>query len=592
MTRPAPRRFPRDFLWGAATAAYQIEGAVDEDGRGPSIWDMFSRTPGAVLHGHTGDRGTDHYHRLDEDVALLADLGLGAYRFSVAWPRVQPGGRGPANAAGLAFYDRLTDALLARGIAPVVTLYHWDLPQSLQDAGGWPARDTAWRFAEYAGLVADALGDRVALWTTLNEPWCSAYLGYSSGEHAPGVQDPAQALAAVHTLNLAHGLGARAVRASVGDAAQVSLTLNLQVNRAASAAPEDVAAKQRLDRVANEVFLGPVLDGAYPEAVFAETAHLTDWSFVRDGDLDLVHTRLDALGVNYYTTSLVGADTDAGDDAGPDAGSGGGAGSDAAGGAGAGAGAHVGAGLHAAGGADAGAGARPADGAAPGDREASAAPDMPSASPGSVAHPPADVATGVRWQHQDGPRTAMGWVVDPSGLTELLLDLHRRRPDLPLYITENGAAYADEVSSDGRVHDADRVAYLHDHVEAVGAAMDAGADVRGYFAWSLMDNFEWAYGYERRFGIVHVDYDTMTRTVKDSGHWYRRLATTGELPPTDAVSDAAGSAAAGSDAAGSDAAGSDRARAQTPASDTAPSETPGSDTEGGDPTDENAVAVP
>jgi beta-glucosidase len=485
-----PRRFPRDFVWGAATAAYQIEGAVDEDGRGPSIWDTFSRTPGAVLHGHTGDRGTDHYHRLDEDVALLADLGLGAYRFSVAWPRVQPTGSGPANPAGLAFYDRLTDALLARGIAPVVTLYHWDLPQPLQDAGGWPARDTAWRFAEYAGLVADALGDRVALWTTLNEPWCSAYLGYSSGEHAPGVQDPAQALGAVHTLNLAHGLGARAVRASGGDAAQVSLTLNLQVNRAASNAPADLAAKQRLDRVANEVFLGPVLDGAYPESVLAETAHLTDWSFVRDGDLDLVHTRLDALGVNYYTTSLVGAAADA-----------------------------------------------------------PAAPDVPSASPGPVVHPPADVATGVRWQHQDGPRTAMGWVVDPSGLTELLLDLHRRRPDLPLHITENGAAYADEVSPDGHVHDADRVAYLHDHVEAVGAAMDHGADVRGYFAWSLMDNFEWAYGYERRFGIVHVDYDTMTRTVKDSGHWYRRLATTGELPPAvapdgDRVEDATGAESA------------------------------------------------
>jgi beta-glucosidase len=544
MTRPGPRRFPRDFLWGAATAAYQIEGAVDEDGRGPSIWDTFSRTPGAVLHGHTGDRGTDHYHRLDEDVALLADLGLGAYRFSVAWPRVQPGGSGPANAAGLAFYDRLTDALLARGIAPVVTLYHWDLPQPLQDAGGWPARDTASRFAEYAGLVADALGDRVALWTTLNEPWCSAYLGYSSGEHAPGVQDPAQALAAVHTLNLAHGLGARAVRASVGDAAQVSLTLNLQVNRAASAAPEDVAAKQRLDRVANEVFLGPVLDGAYPEAVFAETAHLTDWSFVRDGDLDLVHTRLDALGVNYYTTSLVGAVTDAG------------------------AGASSG-------------------GVAPGGREAFAAPDVPSASPGPVVHPPADVATGVRWQHQDGPRTAMGWVVDPSGLTELLLDLHRRRPDLPLHITENGAAYADEVSPDGRVHDADRVAYLHDHVEAVGAAMDAGADVRGYFAWSLMDNFEWAYGYERRFGIVHVDYDTMTRTVKDSGRWYRRLATTGQLPSPDAV----GSDPVGSDSVRAGTRGSDTSGSDTSGSDTSGSDAPGSDALGVDPTVENEVAV-
>ncbi|WP_282947982.1 GH1 family beta-glucosidase [Cellulomonas endometrii] len=470
------RRFPPGFWWGAATAAYQVEGAVAEDGRGPSIWDTFSRTPGAVLHGDTGDRGTDHYHRVEADVALMADLGLGAYRFSVAWPRVQPTGSGPANQRGLDFYRRLADRLLERGITPVVTLYHWDLPQPLQDAGGWPARDTAWRFAEYAGLVAGALGDRVRLWTTLNEPWCSAYLGYSSGEHAPGVQDPAQALAAVHTLNLAHGLGARAVRAAAGDDAQVSLTLNLEVNRAASDRPADVAAKERLDRVANEVFLGPVLDGAYPEGVVAETAHLTDWAFVRDGDLELVRTRLDALGVNYYTTSLV----------------------------------------------------RAADPVRPGAAHPVAGP--------AADRPPADVATGVEWVPQPGEHTEMGWVVDPSGLTELLLQVHRRRPGLPLYVTENGAAYADVVAPDGRVHDADRVAYLRAHVEAVAAAMDAGADVRGYFAWSLMDNFEWAYGYDRRFGLVHVDYATMARTVKDSGHWYRRLATTGEVPdPAQAV---------------------------------------------------------
>ena len=469
------RRFPDGFVWGAATAAYQVEGSTDADGRGPSIWDTFSRTPGAVLGGHTGDLGTDHYRRFADDVALMADLGLGAYRFSVAWPRVQPTGRGPANQAGLDFYRRLADTLLAHGIDPVVTLYHWDLPQPLEDAGGWPDRDTAWRFADYAGLVAGALGDRVPLWTTLNEPWCTAYLGYASGEHAPGVQDPARALAAVHTLNLAHGLGARAVRAAAGDAAQVSVTLNLQVNRAASTAPDDVAAKARLDRVANEVFLGPLLDGTYPEEVVAETAHLTDWSFVRDGDLDLVRTRLDALGVNYYTTALV-----------------------------------------------AGAGGPGADGAA----------DVQAASPDGAERPPANLVTGVRWLHQPGPRTAMGWVVDPSGLTELLLDLHRRRPDLPLWITENGAAYPDVVAEDGQVHDADRVAYLHAHLDAVGAALDAGADVRGYFAWSLLDNFEWAYGYERRFGIVHVDYATLERTVKDSGHWYRRLATTGVLPET------------------------------------------------------------
>ncbi|RMI09057.1 GH1 family beta-glucosidase [Cellulomonas triticagri] len=468
------RRFPPGFLWGAATAAYQVEGAVHEDGRGGSIWDTFSRTPGAVLHGDTGDVGTDHYHRVVEDVALMADLGLSAYRFSVAWPRVQPTGRGPANPAGLDFYRRLVDLLRDRGIAPLVTLYHWDLPQPLQDAGGWAERDTAWRFADYAGLVADALGDRVHLWTTLNEPWCSAYLGYASGEHAPGVQDPAQALAAVHTLNLAHGLGTRAVRAAAGDDATVSLTLNLQVNRAASDRPEDVAARDRLDRVANEVFLGPLLDGAYPEGVVAETARYSDWSFVRDGDLDLIRTRLDALGVNYYTTSLVGAVAgDAGDGA-----------------------------------------------------------LAPSASPDAADRPPADLAD-VTWHDRPGPRTAMGWLVEPAGLTDLLLDLHRRYPDLPLYVLENGAAYPDEVGPDGQVHDPDRVAYLHDHVEAVGRALDSGADVRGYTAWTLMDNFEWAFGYERRFGLVHVDRTTMARTVKDSGRWYRRLATTGVLPPVE-----------------------------------------------------------
>ncbi|GIG35204.1 glycoside hydrolase family 1 protein [Cellulomonas pakistanensis] len=502
----AARRFPDGFVWGAATAAYQVEGATDADGRGPSIWDTFARTPGAVLGGHTGDLGTDHYRRFADDVALMADLGLRAYRFSVAWPRVQPTGRGPANQAGLDFYRRLADTLLAHGIDPVVTLYHWDLPQPLEDAGGWPARDTAWRFADYAGLVAGALGDRVPLWTTLNEPWCTAYLGYASGEHAPGVQDPARALAAVHTLNLAHGLGARAVRAAAGDAAQVSITLNLQVNRAASAAPADVAAKARLDRVANEVFLGPLLDGAYPEEVVAETAHLTDWSFVRDGDLDLVRTRLDALGVNYYTTALVAGVPDA-------------------------------------------AGPVPDPGGETGPA------DVQAASPAGDERPPANLVTGVRWLHQPGPRTAMGWVVDPSGLTELLLDLHRRRPDLPLWITENGAAYPDAVADDGRVHDADRIAYLHGHLDAVGAALDAGADVRGYLAWSLMDNFEWAYGYERRFGIVHVDYATLERTVKDSGHWYRRLATTGVLPAPDDAGPAADDAGPAPVGAGAVAAG-------------------------------------
>ncbi|RYV51933.1 GH1 family beta-glucosidase [Pengzhenrongella frigida] len=465
-TRPPGRRFPREFLWGAATAAYQIEGAVAEDGRGPSIWDTFSRTAGKVANGDTGDVAADHYHRVPQDVALMGDLGLQAYRFSVAWPRIQATGSGPANPAGLAFYSDLVDRLLTAGIKPIVTLYHWDLPQTLQDAGGWAARDTAHRFADYAAIVAAALGDRVHLWTTFNEPWCSAHLGYGSGEHAPGTPDPARALASVHHLNLAHGLGARAVRGVLGDVAPISVTYNLQVHQAASASPADLAAKRKLDVIANEVFLGPVLEGAYPEEVFASTARFTDWSFIHDGDLADIHVPLDVLGLNYYNTSRVAA-----------------------------------------------------------RREPVVvdprAPFVPTTAFG---------CEDVEWLEQPGPRTEMGWNIDSRGLTDLLLDLHRRFPDLPVMITENGAAFDDRVAPDGVVHDADRTAYLYDHLDAVGAAIDAGADVRGYMLWSLMDNFEWAWGYTRRFGIVRVDHDTQVRTVKDSGRWYRELIRSGRLP--------------------------------------------------------------
>ena len=464
--RPAGRRFPDGFLWGAATAAYQIEGAVTEDGRGPSIWDTFSHTPGKVAGGDTGDVAADHYHRVPQDVALMGDLGLQAYRFSVAWPRIQATGRGPANPRGLAFYDDLVDRLLQAGIKPVVTLYHWDLPQALQDTGGWAARDTVHRYVDYAAIVAEALGDRVHLWTTFNEPWCSAYLGHGSGEHAPGIPDPALALASVHHLNLAHGLGGRAVRAVLGDDAPVSVTYNLQVHQAVSDDPADLAAARALDVVANEVFLGPVLEGAYPEEVFARTARFTDWSFVQDGDLGDIRIPLDVLGLNYYNTSRVGA------------------------------------------------------------RRARVAvdPDTPFVPTTAIG------CEDVEWFEQPGPRTQMGWNVDPQGLTDLLLDLHRRFPDLPVMITENGAAFEDVAGPGGEVVDTARTAYLYDHLDAVGAAMDAGADVRGYLLWSLMDNFEWAWGYSRRFGIVRVDYDTQRRTVKDSGAWYRELIRTGRLP--------------------------------------------------------------
>nr|WP_297423306.1 GH1 family beta-glucosidase [uncultured Actinotalea sp.] len=470
-----PRTFPADFLWGAATASYQIEGAVHEGGRGPSIWDTFSHTPGKVLHGDTGDVAADHYHRVAEDVALMKELGLQAYRFSIAWPRIQPTGRGPANAEGLAFYSRLVDELRAAGIRPVATLYHWDLPQALEDEGGWTSRATAEAFADYARIVAEALGDRVWMWTTLNEPWCSSFLGYASGVHAPGRTEPAAALAAVHHLNLGHGLAIRAIRDVLGEQARVSVTLNLHVTRAASDAPADAEAKAQVDAVANEVFLGPMLEGAYPERVLTDTAHLTDWSFVRDGDLATIRQPLDVLGVNFYSTGRVRRLQDG-----------------------------------------------TADDGAP-------RPDGHGAS----AHSPWVGCDLVEWLPQPGPHTAMGWNIEPQGLVDLLLELHGRHPGLPLMITENGAAFEDEVTAAGRVHDERRVAYVHDHLEAVGRARDAGADVRGYFLWSLMDNFEWAYGYDRRFGMVHVDYGTLERTCKDSALWYREVIRTGQLVPVE-----------------------------------------------------------
>lgn len=477
-TRPSGRQFPADFLWGSATASYQIEGAATEGGRGPSIWDTFCATPGAVLNGDTGAVADDHYHRVAEDVAIMSALGLQAYRFSISWSRVQPTGSGEWNEEGIAFYSDLVDRLVAAGIRPVVTLYHWDLPQALEDAGGWTDRQTAYLFADYARTMAEVLGDRVTVWTTLNEPWCTAYLGYASGVHAPGRREQAASLAAVHHLNLAHGLAARAVRDVLGQDTQVSITLNLHVTRAASDSPEDVAALARIDTVANEVFLQPLLEGRYPEPVFAQTAHLTDWSFVQDGDLEIIRQPLDLLGVNYYSTGRV--------------------------------------------------------------RRLRGEPAVGDGTPGMHGHKSSEVSPwvgceDVEWLPLPGPHTAMGWNIEPDGLTELLVGLHQRYPGLPMAVTENGAAFPDEVAPDGRVHDADRVAYLHDHIDAVGEAMDRGVDLRGYFVWSLLDNFEWAYGYDRRFGIVRVDYDTLDRIWKDSAHWYRELIRTRTIPPASAT---------------------------------------------------------
>ncbi|MFI1290268.1 GH1 family beta-glucosidase [Streptomyces sp. NPDC020792] len=469
-----PVTFPPAFLWGAATSAYQIEGAVREDGRTPSIWDTFSHTPGKTAGGETGDIAVDHYHRYRDDVALMADLGLNAYRFSVSWPRVQPTGRGPAVQVGLDFYRRLVDELLERGIKPAVTLYHWDLPQELEDAGGWPERETALRFAEYAQIVGEALGDRVEQWITLNEPWCTAFLGYGSGVHAPGRTEPAATLRAAHHLNLAHGLGTQALRSVMPARNSVAVSLNSSVVRTVSQDPADLAAARKIDDLANGVFHVPMLHGAYPATLLEATSSITDWSYVLDGDLQTAHQPLDALGLNYYTPALVSA----------------------------------------------------ADTTLEGPR---------ADGHGASAHSPWPGADDVAFHQTPGDRTEMGWTIDPSGLHELIMRYSQEAPGVALYVTENGAAYDDKVDADGRVHDPERVAYLHSHLAAVRRAITDGADVRGYYLWSLMDNFEWAYGYGKRFGAVYVDYSTLARIPKSSAHWYGRAARTGELPPPDAA---------------------------------------------------------
>jgi beta-glucosidase len=416
-------RFPDGFVWGAATASYQIEGAAREDGRGPSIWDTFSRTPGKVFAGHTGDVACDHYHRYRDDVALMAELGLASYRFSISWPRVRPDGAGPVNSRGLDFYDRLTDELIGKGIDPVITLYHWDLPQTLQDRGGWTVRETSEAFAEYAQSVYARLGDRVRTWTTLNEPWCSAYLGYASGVHAPGIQDPTSAFAAVHHLLLGHGLAARALRAA--GAQTVGITLNpssvLPLDPANAA---DVDAARIIDGLQNRIFLDPLLRGHYPADMLEHMSRFTDLAHIREGDEKTINAPIDVLGVNFYQPTYI------------------------------------------------------------------------SAKPGKAAAPDSPGSDGIEFRKPVGPVTDMDWQIEPAGLTRLLERLHKDYPGTPLMI-------------------------LDGHLRACHEAISRGVDLRGYFVWSLLDNFEWAEGYAKRFGIVHVDYTTQARVLKDSALWYR-----------------------------------------------------------------------
>jgi beta-glucosidase len=430
--------FPADFIWGAATASYQIEGAAQEDGRGESVWDRFCATPGKVRAGDTGAVACDFYHRYRDDVKLMRELGLDAFRFSIAWPRVLPSGRGAVNEKGLDFYDRLVDELLANEIEPFATLFHWDTPQTLEDAGGWPERATAEAFAAYAEVVAARLGDRVRHWITHNEPWVHAWIGYAHGIHAPGRTSETDAVAAAHHLLLSHGWAVDAIRRAVSDA-QVGITLNLAHAYPATYTPEDEAAAYRVDGEGNRWFLDPIFRGSYPADLLERNEIVAP--FVLDGDLDAISAPLDFLGVNNYFRFVVSAGAEG---------------------------------------------------------------------PRLVSNPEA--------QHTD-----MGWEVYPEGLYRLLVSVARDYAPPAIYVTENGAAFGDTRVHDGRVHDPERTSYLETYIGAVGKAVAEGAPVKGYFVWSMLDNFEWAEGYSKRFGIVYIDYPTLERVPKDSFYWYRDL---------------------------------------------------------------------
>lgn len=425
--------FPKDFVWGTATASYQIEGAWNEDGKGESIWDRFAHTPGKIDNGDTGDVACDHYHRWREDVALMRQLGLRAYRFSMAWPRVLPNGRGAVNQRGIDFYTSLVDELLAANITPYITLYHWDLPQALP--GGWLNRDTAGYFADYAALVVRRLGDRVKNWITLNEPWVAAFVGYEEGRHAPGEKSTRAAFQVAHHLLVAHGLGMQAIRASASQV-NAGIVIDMFPTEAGTDSPQDQALAERAWQRGAGWFLGPLLQASYPAEIWASLGDNTPQ--VLPGDLALIAQPMDLLGVNYYSRHLI--------------------------------------------------------------------------------------QNGVYVKPVPGSEyTEMGWEIHAPAFGRLLHRIHHAYKLPPLYITENGAAFRDQVDADGQVHDPRRLNYIREHLQQIHAAIQAGIDVRGYFLWSLIDNFEWAYGFSKRFGIVYVDFATQKRIIKDSGKWYARV---------------------------------------------------------------------
>lgn len=458
--RPAPvtmLSFPPSFLWGTATSSYQIEGAVAEDGRGESIWDRFCARAGAITDGSSGELACDHYHRWPVDVALMRELGIQAYRFSIAWPRVFPEGTGRVEPRGLDFYDRLVDGLLAAGIAPWATLYHWDLPQALEDRGGWASRETAEAFVEYADVVARRLGDRVRGWITHNEPWCAAMLGYREGVHAPGRHEWPAALAASHHLMLSHGWAVPVIRSHAANV-PVGITLNLAPVHAASQSVADREARRWLDGHFNRWFLDPLYGRGYPEDMmrsYRDDGALPDGAaWIRPRDLDAIAVPTDFLGVNYYYRHVTRSDK---------------------------------------------------------------VPETENAARTVIQAPRAE------W-------TEMDWEVYPEGMWELLVRLHLEYAPPQMYITENGASYSDGPDADGRINDARRIAYLRDHLTQAHRAITDGVPLAGYFAWSLLDNFEWQHGYRQRFGLVWVDFPGGRRRVKDSALWYRDVVAAGAVP--------------------------------------------------------------
>jgi beta-glucosidase len=452
--QPASRVFPKDFVWGTASSSFQIEGASDVDGRGPSIWDTFCATPGKIADKTDGRIACDHYHLYEHDLDLMKELGVSAYRFSIAWPRIIPTGTGRVETRGLDFYERLVDAMLKRGITPWVTLYHWDLPQTLQDGGGWTNRATAEAFADYAVAVANRLKGKVKHWITHNEPWCVAVLGHRTGEHAPGVKDGNAALKAAHHVLLSHGLAMTRLR-EILPKEQLGITLNLNPAWAYGSTIKDRRDAQIFDGDFNRWYLDAVLKGHYPEDMQRHYESVGDikgdgWSFIKPGDLECISQPMDFLGVNYYTRAVFGR--------------------------------HL--------------------------------------SPQEDAREKADPSR----------YTAMGWEVSPETLEELMVRLHREYPMPAYYITENGSAYTDQVSPDGSIQDDGRTQYLVRHLAALQAASARGVPVKGYFAWSIMDNFEWAHGYAKRFGLVYVDYKTQKRTPKKSFYTYREVVRGNAIP--------------------------------------------------------------